>query len=1141
MISLNDDQARAAEHLTGPVLVTAGAGSGKTRMLTERFANAVVPGRLDGWDAVELGSVVAITYTEKAAAEIAERVRAEIGRTPFSRLDGAEDLWISTIHGFCARILRRTPFEAGVDPLFAVADTLKVGRFRERAFGEALARLDREGSSVRELLDAYGEDQVFLAVLEISRQLSVGGLEADSVEVANPATLAELLSEARELFEDGTSVCDIEYSGRSTTHLEHAESCRALVEECGGLSTLEHSERGALERLRQMAERYEPIRRLAGFEELRADMCARKLRLLRRTAAAIVAPYEQTMIDLVSAYRMTFSQLKTAAGVLDFEDLQITAVRLLEGRPDVAARYNERFKVVMIDEFQDTDALQLELMERIAGENLCTVGDEMQSIYRFRGADIEVYRRHQEEMRSRGALSVELAVNYRSHPQIIGFVNAVFGSSEYGKNNALALRPVPEGRPSELPDEVIGAETRVEVLLVDSGAVGSAAGRSREAAELAERLAGIVERGTDPGDVAILLRAYTDAHVYMEALSRRGVPAVIVGGSRFFGLEETAVMRALTRVIANVTDDAALGVLLASEFASISDDGLLRMRLGQEGTRISLWEAICTRGDSLCRADAEALGRLRRVLESALTRVGCEPLGDVLLRAVEEVGYDLRLIRRGSLGRDAFANVAKFARRAAEFEAMEGSGPAGFAAYLDDKERLNDLEAPESGADGTTGAVRIMSIHASKGLEFAVVAVPDIGRQARGNAGIVRTERHEDAVHLALKTPRGDEERRSTADSERFSALDEADKEAEEQGAERLFYVALTRARDVLLVSASGILNPNTRPASKSDLVKLARVLGRDVPVGGPCDEVVSVGDGSSCRLRIVVAAGEAAEHSTQADVTDDLDPLPIGEPLGVSGSSARPPMTVSYTQLSEFGTCPRHFRIRRLLGAAPPRPAGSGHEPKRFGTALHSVLRLVSPAGELPDAPRIDAIARFFELDGDESRRMADAAARYAGSEVARRAASADVTFHEAPLSLSIEGDRFFVAGSIDLYARCGDSGLIVDYKSGIAGAPENLPERYRLQAECYALAALRAGCRAVEVVFVRPEVVRDGQMESVTYQYASTDAEGIESRLADRYHEIEAAVSSGDFPPHPGTACAVCDVPSRLCEFRGRKEGGT
>ncbi len=1129
---MNEDQALAAEHLTGRVLVTAGAGSGKTRMLTERFANAVVPGRLAGWSPIDPSSVVAITFTEKAAGEIAERIRGEI-ESPRSPLDlrTTGDLWISTIHGFCSRILRRNPFEARVDPLFSVLDTLAAGHLREQAFRDALLQLDTVDSALRELLDVYSVDAVFSAVLEIERQLGAAGLGAEDVVIETAPSVDSLLHEAEALFDRGTSTCDLDYHGSSSGHLDHAEQCRTLLQRCSEIAGLDHTEAGMFGRILELAQSYKPMKKLNGFHNISDEGAAGKARLAAGAAAGMTHPHAQKLRELVGVYGRRYRELKSLAGAMDFEDLQTKAADLLARTPEIAARYRSQFKVVMVDEFQDTDILQLGIVERVAGENLCTVGDEMQAIYGFRGADVSVYREHRRAMLEGGALVAELATNYRSHPEILEFVNGVFASEQYSLNHTLALNPPPGDRPERSLEEVLKDGPRVEVLFVDSDGVSVGSARTREAAEIASRLAVLRDGGLDPGEVAVLVKAYTDAHIYAEALVARGIPAVVVGGGRFFALAETAVMRALTRVIANVADEEALGVLLASEFVPVADDALLQLRLEAPAESKRLWDLVCSDPEGLENADAQAFRRLREVVEDARARVGREPLEDVLLRAVEEAGYDLRLLARGNKGRDAFANVIKFARRAAEFERGEGSGPAGFSAHLDAKERLGDPEAPESADDDGIGAVRIMSIHASKGLEFPVVVVPDIGRSGRNNYEIIRTSIDQDRLLVALKTPKGEGESKSPQASEWFSRFDAADKTDRREESERVLYVALTRAQDLLMVSGSGGLNPARRSESDSDLVKLARALGHDVPIGEPFEESIVIGGKSAGRLRVVCADSIVDERHASACKPLDAPPPAYGAPLGTEQVRVWRPESVSYTQLSEFERCPRQFHIRRVLRVARPMSTGAGSkQPMRLGNALHAALRLVTPSGLAPERERLESVSRYFELSVEESGRLSESVAHYCDSEIATRVAGAQFVQHEAPFFVPVDDGLFILGGSIDLYARTDDNALIVDYKSGTSGESHELADRYRLQAECYAFAAMRDGCALAEVVFVRPEVLSAGRIEQVSFRFPAAEAEAIEARLLSRYRDIQ----KSRFAATPGAGCTTCDVPKGMCEFR-------
>ena len=1135
-IELNAEQKVAAECLDRPVLVTAGAGSGKTRMLTQRFANAVIPDAVPGWSPASVDEVVAITFTDKAAGEIAERVRMALRAAGCSeQAQGVGGAWISTIHGLCSRLLRRYAFDAGIDPLFTVADTPRVGQLRERAFEAAARLMLGEGGDGGALFDAFDVPTLFSATVAITREAAVAGRLVHDVELEPAEPSDELLAEAQALFRRGMTTCDLGYTGTSSDPLDHVGRCQELLGRCSVLVSAEQEEQELLSELLDALDAYRPLKKLKGLEEMAAALTSRKSELCGRVAATLTAPYARALKRLVTLYAEEYSACKANSGMLDFDDLQIRAVRLLEERPDIAARYRERFRVVMVDEFQDTDALQLRLVDALSENDLCTVGDEKQSIYRFRGADIAVYRAHRARMAQLGALVAELGVNYRSHRDILSFVNTVFASEEYFGDSLLKLEAPPGERTGELDEALVG-RPRIEVVFVDSTDVDAAGGRAAEASCIAARLAELRGAGARPRDMAILVRTYTHSHTYAEALSSVGLPAVVIGGSRFFGLPEVGIMRALNRAIANVEDGAALGNLLASDFVPITSDALAILRLGsgQRDTR-SLWTLLGEKTATLGAPDQEAAKRLIGVLERAATRVGRTPLADVLLLAVEESGWDARLLAGGNVGRDAFANVLKFARQAETFEASAGTGPAGFSQYLDAKERFGDTEAPASLADDGSDAVRIMSIHASKGLEFPVVVVPGLASRGRNSALSVRTSRRDGGLAMALKTPPSDsgEPRGQSNWFGQFSA-DDGQAEAEESA--RVLYVACTRAKEVLLLSGAMGLRPARKTTAKNDVARLARILGVPIPVEGPSDTIAQIGvDAVVCRVRVIDAAQRCADV---ADAVQAAPPagilLPAAGHALAPASLPAPPERLSYTQLSEFEHCPRQFWLRRVAGLRPvdTSPPGTA-DPRRFGNALHTALRLVGPDGTPPPAERVSAIARFFELGEQGTSRLQLAVARYSASDTARRAVAGEIVRRESPFAMRI-AERFLLTGSIDLYSRTANEALVVDYKSGEKGEPGELEHRYRLQAECYALAVLCDGCTGVTVEFVRPEVDVPGHtdIQRVTFRFSAGQQREIEMELLRRYEEIEAL----HFEPSPSRECRHCDVAAGMCPHRER-----
>ncbi len=1138
--ALNPDQQKAASSLDRDVFVTAGAGSGKTRMLTERFINAVLPNRVAAWIPASVDDIVAITFTEKAAGELADRVRVTLRSQGFvdeaRRVDGA---WVSTIHGLCSRLLRRHAFEAGVDPLFAIADTVAAGRIRGEALERAAVALLASDENVGALLDAYNYSRVFETVVAVTRELAVRGLTPGDIVIEGAAPVDQLLRSATDLFSDGTVSCR-EYSGTAKSPVEFSDRCAHLLGRALELGESVADEGETIAALAALVGAYKPLRRVKGLECESENSNARCSALRGEVGAAVVAPLAKGLHSLICAFSAEFATRKKAAGVLDFDDLQVGAVELLTRETALAERYRKRFRLVMIDEFQDTDALQLRLVSALSRDNLCTVGDEKQSIYRFRGADIDVYRNHRNRMREHGALEIPLGVNYRSHPEVLSFVNAVFASEEYFDGDLLRLTP-PEGRPAQPLDPVLGERPRVEAVFVDSSAADSAIGRRAEAWEIARRLAALRDGGVDPGDMAILIRAYSNAHVYAEALAAAEVPAVIVGGSRFFGLEEIAIMRALTRAIANPADGSAVGELLASEFCPLSDDGLARLRLAPDGQdKRPLWNVVRDKGCALGGDDGLAAQRLVEMIDVARGDVGSRPLADVLLQAVEHAGYDIRLLSRGNVGRDAFANVLKFSRQASAFEASEGTGPAAFAAYLDTKERLGDSEAPASIADDGSRAVRIMSVHASKGLEFPVVVVPDLAASGRGGSAIARMRPDGGVLRVALSPPTGDDGSKPP-ESNWTTEFADAERTASEQEAERVLYVAFTRARELLIASGSMNLRPKNGSSAKHDLMKLARLLGVSVPIAGTSDMLAALADGetgqvATCRVSVLDAEEIMAEApgelgGSSSAVRCVLAPE-AGECFGSPSAGATTPARLSYSSLHLFEQCQRKFFVQDVLGlSAIEITAPGAPNPTRFGSALHAVLQLVTRDGLMPHDSRVLALARQYELDGPQRERLRVAAERFVQSDTAKRALSHERVAREMPFALPITGGECLLTGTIDLYARSGDSALIIDYKSGTSGTPDELPARYKLQAQCYALAALVDGCDSAEVVFVRPEVIdSDGAPQEVRFVFGAADAEPLRAEIDARYGQI-AGSDFGAPRAADESTCRDCPAPIGLC----------
>ena len=1138
---LNEGQERAAGTLEGPVLISAGAGTGKTRALAERFVRAVVPDGAEGWAPAPVDELLTITFTDKAAGELAERIRLSLRAAGMSReareLDGA---WISTIHGFCARVLRRHVLEAGLDPGFAVADETEARAMREEAFEKAASAAHDSSPAVRELFAVYGFQHVWDAVSLATRMLDTHGLTPVDIALEPAPDATALFARALEFFSSAHGTLE-EHACAIKGAANHAAACHMLLAALEPLDVYAMGPGDVAEHLWRALEKYSarggsaaPIKGVCGeIKELRS-------RLLADAATVMTAPAAGALVTLTEAYTSVLASLKGERGVLDFGDLQLRTARLLEERPDLRDRYRSAFRLIMVDEFQDTDELQMRIVQSISGENLCTVGDERQSIYRFRGADLAVYRRHREQMARAGASPVELVDNYRSHPEVIGFVNEVFGHPDLFGDELLRL----EARRQEPERPLVPTRApRIGFDLVHTEGRSKAATRHTEAEALATRFAQLRESGVSPGEMVVLLRRYASAGTVATALRRRGFSVLVVGGRRFLGLPEVTMLRSLCRVIANPRDDMALATLLLSPMSAVSDDGLWLLRNAEASRRAGrhLWDGLGVAGAALSATDAAAAVSLRRVIERARDRVGAVPLAEVLKRAVEESDTDLALLGSGDAGLEAFANVLQFIDKAAEFERSGGSGVAGFAARVDAEERFGHQESPSALADDGSPAVRIMSIHASKGLEFPVVALPLLDDTPPADGGILRTCVSDGQLEIALGLPAswgGKSEDRRTP---RFAQFASEETAAEAEEAKRLFYVGCTRAREVLLLSGSANLEKSPLDAAECSLGLARRALGSLLEGPPGTDTIRSLSQGARVSLRVhevpeapVMCAQppdspERAEHPDAAAAPDPAD----GPALVASGVAPTRPERFSYSDISAFDACSLRYwaqRVARLGGAEMP---GDGN-PMKFGSALHAVLQLGRPGAPVPPAERIEAIARFYQLGPDGPVRLTRAAERFAGSRIAAELEACKTVRREHPFSVRMgsgvhEAD---LVGVIDAYGRTGTSALVVDYKSGTSEAGESeLRERFATQARCYAYAAFSDGCESVRVVFVRPEVeIAGGGLEEVTFEFGADETGAIEESLLGAYE----AISTTDYRAlneWDGAVCRGCRIAGTLC----------
>ncbi|HET9324248.1 MAG TPA: UvrD-helicase domain-containing protein [Gaiellaceae bacterium] len=1115
---------RAAIAARGRVFVSAGAGTGKTAVLVERFVEAVCDGGLD------VESILVITYTKRAAGELRARIRAELrrrGRADLARsLDGA---YISTIHGFCNRLLKASPFEAGLDPRFRELDEAQASVLSSEAFDEALDAFCTEAtghageagtpsagaaeSAPRDeerarLLTTYGAGGLRRMITGIYETLRSAGREL-RLELGERPPMEERLESLREAARclvDDPSATDLQRSSASA--LLGVLSGEPRADDLLDLSA--HRARG--ERAATLEEE-----RLAVEQAALDQLAMRDRDLLQR---------------LLDGFAKAYASAKRRESALDFEDLQLAARALLRDNREIREREALRFKAIMVDEFQDTNRLQCELIDLLSdapGErDVFVVGDEFQSIYGFRHADVAVFR----ERREQAGGGIPLVQNYRSRPEVLEAVNYLF-RGDFGED----FQPLHAS--GEFTDPVFGQP--VELLVTDKSTYAGTGvhWRRAEARHVAARVRELIESGAaTAGEIVLLFAAGTDAEWYEQELRGLGIPTYRATGRGYFGQQQVVDLLNYLRLLQNRYDDQALVSVLASPFIGVSNDTLflLRRAAGRRpifsGLERSLPEGVGADDERLLRAFKQRYERLA----TSSTRLSLERLCEQI---VVEHDYDLAVLAHWD-GRRRYANLRKLARLARAYEDLRGRDIEGFLRFMRDQEAVGAKEleavAEEEGAD----AVRLLTIHAAKGLEFKVVIVADAGRDRPPPGPDELLALSDGRFGFRIADPITTR-RRGVFDYEEVRRRREAEDRAERL---RLYYVAMTRAIDRLIVS--GAVDPASTADASTPLGWALARLGAEQELEAAAEGPVELQrENARLVLRLDRFAPEAPPVEEPA-VAEEDGQLALFAPNGAAAlpppAPQLPPLaeipapplhavrSLSYTSLALFDRCSYRYYAERVVGMRPSdgataRVGATGLAATEIGDAVHRLLELVDLAA--PEPSGVELVRSWYPAVTDEElERIAGLVAAYCESELARRIASLPGAQVERPFAFEHGG--VLIHGRLDVLHRDPEtrSVLVLDYKTNLleeATPEEVVEESYSLQRLVYAIACFRAGAEQVEVVYhflERPDTV-------VSRTFDRAQLPDLEAQLSEAIGRIEA----GDFRPTPGEVCDGCPALDLVC----------
>ena len=1106
MIRLTDEQAAAAFAVEPSLAIVAGAGTGKTRVLTERYLHLVLERD------VAMTRILALTFTEKAAREMKDRIftaLADRGRRELAH--ATEFAPISTVHSFLAKVLRERALDADVDPRFAIADEIMADLLLEQALAAMIENLEPELRGT--LAGMAGGEEYLLSLYGAARATPFALADLQPVTL----DLADLRARTRH-FLDG---CEgVEAAGRTGERLRGLRALAPRLWSTGidtELGTELDAEFGTepgseFDAAGIDVQACEEFAILVGgnvakaqrelFQEGKALRGAwRSLRNAEqagRVGSAIVVALQR----LDEQYRLR----KDAEGVLDFADLERIGLTLLLGPAGgaVAAEFDH----LLVDEYQDTSRIQQALLDALAKRcDRFGVGDEKQSIYRFRHADAAVFRELQAHARV-----YPLSGSFRSRPELVEFNNALFARLFRDRDvTPHDLHVAAEWR----------GKSRPSVEWSAPASEHAARARRIEAGALARRLREIVSRGeltlTNAAreeqplryrHCALLMRTTTHLGLYERALADEGVPYVVVKGRGYYAAREVVDLAHLLLLLDDPGDAFRAVAVMGSLFCGVTPAVLAQLR-GDDEARPLVW---CVReAERPEGVDAESWDRLRLFADRYdgwRALAGRVSTGDLIETILDQTRVaDLMLLEPD--GRRRHANLHKALRRAR----LTAEDPVSFArSLLDFREReRRESEAPI--ASDTDEAVRIMTVHASKGLEFPLVAVADLTAPRKAGSGPILTPDGVFGFRL-----RGEPD---NLEPPGFEALKEWEGIQEENERLRLLYVAFTRAEEHLLLS--GAVYPRCDTTLLDQLPEELRVDVALLVAGASNRRASAAVRGAIRRAARLPTALERDDRAADA-LLRRIEATSPPEPDAT-------PYVAAVADLVEFRRCPRRYRLGRMLGLEVEEPepddavenagaysgaysggGGSDEHPRRLlGTVFHEIMAEIKP-GRVPDA---ECVRRHFpEATERDHAKLVQWSEWLAQTDLAGSLEGVEPRLAEMDFFARIGG--LPVRGVIDLYVP--SLPLLLDYKTG--GAVR--ADEYAVQVAVY-LAALRA------LGFAAPDRAH------LVYVDAGVVVEVEEQPIEELVEEFRAAHrGSMSFAPTPGDACRYCDFRA-ACEANG------
>ncbi|HHV26119.1 MAG TPA: UvrD-helicase domain-containing protein [Tissierellia bacterium] len=788
MVELNKNQKKAVETIDKNVSVNAGAGSGKTKVLVERYLYILENGKIG--EGKEVDSIVAITFTKKASQEMKERIRDEL-RNKFS-LDKKwrriyRDLErgnISTIHSFCSKILRENPVEANIDPQFKVLEDYKSDEILYEVIKSYLLKGIETNNNIYDFVksfNVYSLDNLIYTIMGIYKKIRSTGTSFSEVGEITLNNIENAKFQEDNIFWIKDEFEYLMGKGRKNSKVVKLKEDPVWVE----FSEKESYDEKVLDILPYLKDN---IGSMKGEEE-RISVLVEAIDSALKAKEHEKKKLYEILIQVLIDIDILFTKDKKELGYLDYEDLQLMVLKLLDNN-SIRRKYQDRFKYIMVDEFQDTNELQRSIIYKLSSvdskldrENLFIVGDPKQSIYGFRGADVDVFYDVIEDIEEVSNIKpIKLEENYRTVHTVLDFVNILFEKIMGSKY--VALKPVKKSL-NDLDVEILGNEN----LEVPEGESSGDYNKYYESRLIAKRIKALVdERRYEYKDFALLFRSSTEDYIYEEAFKEYGIPYYNLGGKGFYKQEEIVDLMNGLKGICNVYDTISIVGALRSPMFGLSDKTIYWLLRQEEDC---ILDALKKEIPYIEEKERKKMKSAYTILNKLILKRNMLSSYELIKELVESTYYNQVLMLKYG-GKQRVSNIYKFLEMAREYTEEENGTIEDFIGYVEEMKRkgIDESQAKIQSEDGNS--VKLMTIHKSKGLQFKVVIIPQMAKKFNIDTSSILFEK---GLGLGIK-----HEDISPVYDEIYSHI----QEKEERENKRILYVAMTRAEERLILGNQG-------------------------------------------------------------------------------------------------------------------------------------------------------------------------------------------------------------------------------------------------------------------------------------------------------------------------------------------------